>query len=89
MRYAPSGASPELFKKFRLTLADTLRNTLIILIMKTRTRRVPDKKRTTISLSADLLAKGKERARETRRNFSNYMEILIEADARQPEVKVS
>jgi hypothetical protein len=48
--------------------------------MKTRTRRPRDKKRTTISLSADLLAKGEERAREARRNFSNYIEVLIEAD---------
>jgi hypothetical protein len=48
--------------------------------MKTRTRRPHDKKRTTISLSADLLAKGEERAREVRRNFSNYIEVLIEAD---------
>jgi hypothetical protein len=48
--------------------------------MKTRTKRVRDKKRTTISLSADLLAKGEERARDARRNFSNYIEVLIEAD---------
>jgi hypothetical protein len=52
--------------------------------MKPRTRRNPDKKRTTISLSSDLLAKGQERARETRRNFSNYIEVLIAAD---PDIK--
>ena len=58
----------------------TLRITHIILNMKTRTRPTRDKKRTTISLSSDLLAKGEERAREARRSFSNYIEILIAAD---------
>lgn len=48
--------------------------------MKTRTKRFTGKKRTTISLSPDLLQKGEKRAREVRRNFSNYLEVLIEAD---------
>jgi hypothetical protein len=38
------------------------------------------KKRTTISISTDLLKKGEKRARHVRRNFSNYIETLIEAD---------
>ena len=46
------------------------------------------KARTSISLSPEVLAKGQERAREVRRSFSNYIEVLIEADARQPEAKI-
>jgi hypothetical protein len=38
------------------------------------------KKRTTISLSADLLAAGFARARVERRNFSNYVETLVDKD---------
>ena len=48
--------------------------------MKKRTKRILTKQRTTISLSPDLLAKGEKRAIEARRNFSNYIEVLIEAD---------
>jgi hypothetical protein len=48
--------------------------------MKARISRLRAKKRTTISLSAELLAKGEKRARAARRNFSNYVEVLIEAD---------
>ena len=44
------------------------------------TKAILSKKRTTISLSPDLLEKGEVRAREARRNFSNYIEVLIEAD---------
>jgi hypothetical protein len=58
----------------------TLRITHIILNMKTRTSSACDKKRTTISLSSDLLAQGEQRAREARRSFSNYIEVLIAAD---------
>lgn len=48
--------------------------------MKKRRQRPETKKRTTVSLAPDLLRKGEERAREARRNFSNYIEILIERD---------
>lgn len=48
--------------------------------MKKRTKRINGKKRTTISLASELLRKGEQRAREARRNFSNYIEVLIEAD---------
>lgn len=48
--------------------------------MRKRTRQVLKKKRTTISISPDLLHKGELKAREARRNFSNYVEVLIEAD---------
>lgn len=48
--------------------------------MKKRTKRLETKKRTTISIAPELLRKGEERARDARRNFSNYIEVLIEAD---------
>ena len=66
-----------------MTPYDILRMTYNILIMKTRTKRTEVKKRTTISLDAALLRKGEARARDARRNFSNYVEVLIEADLSQ------
>jgi hypothetical protein len=48
--------------------------------MKTRTKRLLGKKRITISLEPDLLRKGGQRAQKARRNFSNYVEVLIASD---------
>jgi hypothetical protein len=53
--------------------------------MKRRGRAAKHKKRTTISLSADLLAKGFERAHADRRTFSNYLETLVAKDIRPEE----
>lgn len=54
--------------------------TFVILNMRKRIQRPVTKKRTTVSIAPELLRKGEERAREARRNFSNYIEILIERD---------
>lgn len=50
--------------------------------MRKRNKKESDRSPISISLPKALRAAGKKKAREQRRNFSNYIEFLIDRDVR-------